>query len=368
MSTDISLWDPELHGLPKEFEGAVEAYLKLSQSIEALPNQKIIAFSTILEEQLNHGELDDQLKSCFSGLVTSARQNKNALFQVGLPAQGAMDGLRLILEAARTVGLVVFYDLFGAVFLPDGHIYPESKAEIWQGALNYLDDPAPDFPRTLKAFQKLVDSLFIAMAERHGMKKVKVPFFKDTEGFVRDVGGSQQYIILSISGRGGEHKIDVYLYIYNSLLRSIYECFEFELLNNNVYYSIKLIVELSKPNIEKYEEVTNRFEEITSHEKLNGALDFFEEIIFTQILDVAIDMKGLDYLMNSNVDDHVLRKSVSFYSPHSLIVASLAGNPDFEALVTQRQAKENWGANNKAKATELPKLLKYLREEVKPIV
>ena len=61
-----------------------------------------------------------------------------------------------------------------------------------------------------------------------------------------------------------------------------------------------------------------------------------------------------------------------FYIPHCLIVTRLAGNPHFEELVTKFEelsfAGGAWGANSTAKATELPKLVKYLREEVKPLV
>jgi hypothetical protein len=78
-------------------------------------------------------------------------------------------------------------------------------------------------------------------------------------------------------------------------------------------------------------------------------------------------------LMNGDEgEDHILDEpnysdNKNFYSPLSLIVARLAGNPHFEELVIKREA-ETWGLNQDVRETEWPKLLKYLREEVQPII
>ena len=59
--------------------------------------------------------------------------------------------------------------------------------------------------------------------------------------------------------------------------------------------------------------------------------------------------------------------------PHCLIVARLTNNPQFEELCINLGAfgegsKRDWGANASARESEWPKLVKYLREEVKPLV
>lgn len=56
------------------------------------------------------------------------------------------------------------------------------------------------------------------------------------------------------------------------------------------------------------------------------------------------------------------------YAPRCLILARLANNPHFEELAVNLAAPRAPGANQAALITEWPKLVKYLREEVQPIV
>jgi hypothetical protein len=62
-------------------------------------------------------------------------------------------------------------------------------------------------------------------------------------------------------------------------------------------------------------------------------------------------------------------KSMGFYMPSiSLIIARLANNPQFDKLISFFEARKSFAANHKARATEWPKLVQYLRDEVKPLV
>jgi hypothetical protein len=56
------------------------------------------------------------------------------------------------------------------------------------------------------------------------------------------------------------------------------------------------------------------------------------------------------------------------YTPRCLIVARLANNPHFEELAVTLANPRSPGANYDALPTEWPKLVKYLREEVQPLV
>ena len=45
-----------------------------------------------------------------------------------------------------------------------------------------------------------------------------------------------------------------------------------------------------------------------------------------------------------------------------IIFARLANNPKYDKLITQLERDMNWGANDEFRATEWPKLLKYLQK------
>lgn len=87
------------------------------------------------------------------------------------------------------------------------------------------------------------------------------------------------------------------------------------------------------------------------------------------VFDKASDIEGLDAAMNGDVDLR-LRDYLHniFYMPYCLIVARLARNPNFEELALSLRKCRLPGANADAMMTEWPKLVEYLRNEVKPIV
>jgi hypothetical protein len=92
------------------------------------------------------------------------------------------------------------------------------------------------------------------------------------------------------------------------------------------------------------------------------------------LLDHAKDIKGLDALMNGAVSP-LFRDTIQhkFDMPHCLIVARLANNPQFEELAVSLgtygpKSGRSWGSHAPHQITEWPKLVKYLREEVKPLV
>ena len=366
MSADVALWDPEAYGLPRTYEEAVKTYLKLSEGIQSTSNSKLIKFAGMFESLLKDNKLDEDLRLCYQNIQRYAHDNQDALYLVGLPHSGSVDALKQIVVSAQAAGMVVFYDMMGAVFLPDGRVYPAEKAEMWRGALAHLDSP-PDFPRTLKGFEKLADPLFTAMAERHGMKEHKIPF-NYGDGYIREVALGQQYIKLSSEGSGGEYKVSLYAYIESKTVSEIYGMFAFSqsrLFSNNIPNS------LNAENIVNYKLATNKFKEINSLTSLENAIEFMEQYAFSEFLDLAQDIKGLDAVFNtSEVDSAFNWRSgkKGFQSPHSLILARLTGNPRFEEMVKIYEADVDWGANRVPKATELPKLLEYLRNEVKPIV
>jgi len=88
------------------------------------------------------------------------------------------------------------------------------------------------------------------------------------------------------------------------------------------------------------------------------------------------DIKGIDALLNgSKVDAELKQESYPYlYDFYALITARLVNNPNFEELAVSLgtyddESSQKWGKSNIDTMRKLwPKLVKYLREEVKPLV
>lgn len=126
------------------------------------------------------------------------------------------------------------------------------------------------------------------------------------------------------------------------------------------------------PNIEKkYNSI--RSSEIKTVDDFFECLTYIEKHMFP-LLDVVQSIKGLDLLLNGDLAPSIRDGAQHrFYMPHCLIIARLANNPQFEELCTSlgtygEGSNRSWGPNTSVRETEWPKLVKYLREEVKPLV
>ena len=119
---------------------------------------------------------------------------------------------------------------------------------------------------------------------------------------------------------------------------------------------------------------TNDYDvKIVSHTEVKNQLAVVKREVIS-LLDHAKNIKGLDALMNGTVST-LFRNRIQnwFFMPHCLIVARLANNPQFEELAVSLgtygpKSGRNWGSHAPHQITEWPKLVKYLREEVKPLV
>lgn len=98
-------------------------------------------------------------------------------------------------------------------------------------------------------------------------------------------------------------------------------------------------------------------------------IEIFDQYIMN-VADLAIDIQGLDKVLNDLVG--VSERSAHFlknYIPHRLVIAKLAGRSDFETLVEKYNSYIDWGGCQRGRYLgEGEKLIKYLREEVKPLV
>ena len=96
-------------------------------------------------------------------------------------------------------------------------------------------------------------------------------------------------------------------------------------------------------------------------------IDEVEDLLFPTFENVT-NLAGLDKVINC--EDNVFSKCLHdyIYMPQCLVLARLANNDNFEQLVLKLSGAKKWRVNKEFKETEWPRLVKYLREEVKPLV
>jgi hypothetical protein len=360
MSSGLNIWDPAcMGGIPKTFEEANAVFQEFDANELIGINPKIIHFAEAIERIVRADfEFQEDLQDCFTDIVKAAQRNQKAIFRVGLPHDAHVVGMDIVIRAATENGLVVFDENLHAVFLPDGSVQPPDKAEMWLGALDYLRNPEENYPLKIKEFRQLILPKITQLVEKNGMTAAKLSFI-DSAGYSRQCGGVTQYLITEIEGGGGVYRFQIFIYLCFEPINEIY--------NQTLFHPKKYIFNLIVP--EKLNQYGNQFKSISSAVELASFLQMLELTLFPKILDVAKNIQGLDQLMNGDYMERILnkRKILSLFYPQRLIAARLAGNPRFEQLV-EEYGQESFGRNSDHQLTEWPKLVQYLRDEVKPIL
>lgn len=356
----LYLWNTQYHGVPKTIEDVRNTF----NALEGVADNRNDDFKSFASELKTHiqtleNKVDLEVVAAFEGLELRAAQNKEALFQVDLPNHAWLEAMRMVVDVASRFHLVVYEDQnTGMAFLPPtGQVLPESHTELWQGMLEELANP--NFPQTKPQFKKYLKPKFDALMQKHGFKIAPEPLMSSPI-FMRESALGVQYIsppYEDIEGGGGRFDLNVYIYICNDLVSSIYDKFSF--------MESKPILSLNTSNLDRTKRTT-----VASHKAVQAELARAEELIFAPILDVAQDLESLDRLLNGSPNECLPDRAYNkyFYAPQRLIIAKLVGNPHFEELVNEFESYPGFGGNEKARATEWPKLVQYLREEVQPII
>lgn len=377
MSSDVVLvlWDPSRHGTPKSFSDVIDLWNNL-EDVEDSPSERILAFAQQVQEQAlkNPEDYED-----FIDMVDWIGEQTTALIEIDLPTDDWQRPLVLLAEAAMACKLVGIAESLILAFLPNGKILPTEQVASWKGLKAFLNEDS-ELPRNITQYKKLVEPMYDLLFNKYGYTKKKYTAVNMKEArkhdlyYYRSVEIGHQEITYSFQ-KGGYEMVffaQFHIQLYYDAINEIYAKFGFKIITKSTF------------NIESDEIIFANYNRVyspsyryydsnpISREKIDTDLAEMEQSLFP-FLDQASDIKGLDKLLNGDVSPRIREKMHrSFYIPHCLILARLAGNPHFEELVTKFEelsfAGGAWGANSMAKATELPKLVKYLREEVKPLV
>jgi hypothetical protein len=263
------------------------------------------------------------------------------------------------MKIAAEFHLVVFEREMNKVSIPStSRIFPE-RLELLQDVIDCLNTDEDDFPRTKAQYKKFAKPYFDALMLKHGFQKDKLIFPDITEAaYSRSTPLGKQYTCPSYDhGGGGRFEVQIYTYILNAEVLSIYDKFSF------------------LKTFEIFSTETSRLDSkaswyVTNVKEFRAAITRAETLLFVPLLDCLQNLSSVDRMLNGEPNERLPERSYNkeFHAPQRLIVARLVDNPKFEELVTEFEGYSSFSGNEKARASEWPKLVKYLREEVQPIV
>ncbi|RZU46943.1 hypothetical protein EV700_1329 [Fluviicoccus keumensis] len=352
----IVAWDARHHGMPKDFAVAGEQAARLLTQEEG-PSAGLQSFAEEVAAYLqNCGE--EGWQQFLWDLPGRAKGNGRAAMRIEMPYEDWQHILVKMVEVAAKHQVVLYNENLVMVFLPSGQVLPAARNKIWQG-LQAAWSAGSEFPQTKGQFKKWFDPQFDTVLARHGnFVKDKNPWENRLVAFIRDGDFCKQYISYICDNYDGVLNVEVSLRVSCKAVQEI--CQHFKFFGEDTVFSADLFFRVLKWPTER--------RDISSFQDADRWLNAMEEALFPA-MDLACTIQGLDLLLNGEADTRYRDHFHNYvFKPQCLIVARLAGNPRFEELVEELSVETGWHANASVRKTEWPRLVQYLREEVKPIV
>lgn len=297
--------------------------------------------------------------------LKQAHEITEAVWNFELPFEATTEVTVHLVKEAVALGLAVLYDSEAWGFLPNGKVLPVERHAQW----DEIVDAVETFKRpSLGQIRTKMRELLEDRLQPHGFKLLPVRekgFFE----FLRESELGSQELTIWVESYHGDHHAEASIRgdcapVRAILLASQEPGYENLLQKNDFRASVlpKGAPKADLTNLRLYLETTGQ---------INRFLDLLEEI-GVGYLDQARTIEGLSKLCN---DDPKQNPGTLLYGGGgftSLICAHLTDHPCFEALEqvyrkdAAREDKDTTGRAN-GKTVHLDRLLRYLREKVKPL-
>ncbi|HMY00774.1 MAG TPA: hypothetical protein PKC44_13460 [Agitococcus sp.] len=361
---DLIIWDADVYGAPDDYNAQSLHLARLLAEQAAEPSKKLLAFARDIEQQGKSKNFPPAIARYLTNFEAKVKASNTAAYCFNLPEYNWYSLVKIVLKTAKKHGLVLLGEELVLVLLANGSITPPQSEEYWLQALDERKRKN-DFPETLDEFHDL-------LTERMGALLATHDFILETNN-VEDNDEIYMTYIRKISE--GHHEISLHCQGGDS---------EFELMS---FFTIveNTMIEIAKKSDFQYSMISGggvwlEIAKILPHQeskfRINN-IEAFEELVFAlkqtslKWSDSALDIQGIDALINGDTDKRV-RESAhqDLFMPYALIVARLAGNPDFEHLavsLSPQSSKKSWPANTKS-PNAWPNLVQYLRDNVRPFV
>lgn len=357
---DVYIWPLDLQPLPDTLEQARDIAERLAEQSAPLTanmlalvkktKAHIATQSSQIKESYKYFDKDTQAKACL---------------MLTLPSYGWEQGLHFIVQTAVELKLAVYDHELRMAFLPN-EVLPVEAEDYWLGLCEYLEDS--DFPKTDKAFSNWFEPKLAAMLAKYGFvsrditTEEHIKYFDNLSNkyYVRTIAHGEQHVFVGYNAHRymDDYNPYVRLGILLPPITDITNQFNFEKPHMGGGYTYN--------DVFRAKNILSK--NITSHELAFEFIAILEE----KLIELANKTKTL-YDLNAFIQqDKKSRMHVnSDFTPFTSVVAYLANDPDFNKLGNELanlnldRAPDDYRINYQ---TEYAKLLKYLQEEVKPLV
>lgn len=260
-----------------------------------------------------------------------------------MPQADRLRFIRRTVDAARKHKLTVLDDQLGLVFLPTGAMLPREQAPFWKAVVEQLDTS----PRPLEKAeaQSLLSKHVGEKLAPHGFRPVTGSRFH--VDFARPVEGGVQRVQFWISGAGSELRCGVLCTVTHDRVAEIYERFCGKDIPGGAEWSllINLPELLGEPFDAKFP--------VASAAQVQALAATIARVALPR-LDEWTGIAAIDRVVNREVRFPVMKQRFA-----SLIVAALAGNPDFERLAEELEVAK--ASHEESLRSALARLIAHLR-------
>ncbi len=361
---DVIIWDADIYGAPDDYDLQTLAKAQtLIQQPSAEASKKLLTFAHDVEQQGKSNDLPPVIARYLTNFEARVKTANTAAYCFNLPEYNWHTLVKILLKSAQKHGLVLLGEELVLLLLPNGLITPQHSENYW---LPILEAPKrkDTFPETLSEFYELLKTRVEELLGEHGFVLDTDNIIEEDEEFfikyIRYIHSGHHEISFECNVGDGEFKLDYRFRLIEKNMMKIVIMSDFQYAMNGGG-GVSLNVANILPPRKSWFTINN--------------WDSFEELLLIlkqtalKWSDATLDIKGMDALLNGDVDSRVRQEIHQFrYMPYALIVARLANNHNFEELTTSLLlSAKSWPANIKS-YDAWPKLVKYLREEVKPLV
>ena len=362
----LYLWDATDHGVPKNMDEVFKTFNQLVEKPQR-PSSAILAFAQRIQDLARfHQVFDEATKRLYHNLVAQFKQHQYALHSLELPYANYLPLLKALGQTAAAFNLVIYDDQLGAAYLPSKKALPDDRAIYWLMEEDYFGDKVF---KNLNEFKDYAQPLMHELMARYGFNFTQIPT-KEKPVYTKQLEYGLQYISVGYKqDKEGDYELDGMLYVHVPVVEDIYGKFDLARRVDSTTVSMQLLHALYPPPPSEFLREDDSKLKLRTKEDITTRLQWFEDG-FLKTLAIAENIKGLDRLLNGDVNERFKEamQGRGVYAPRCLITARLANNPHFEELAVSLANPRSPGANRTSLPIEWPKLVKYLREEVQPLV
>lgn len=397
------VWD-EQQGNPSSIQEAISILNQLENAPAQL-NSALYDFAQKLQLQAeesfrgNH-DLGGNVEFV-ENFLNKKQQINTAILKLFLPMEDNFEIMQLVVETAKLTKVVIFDDRYGLLFLPSGQILPHDRASVYLEMCQLADediDEGYDLPQKEMEFAAWIEPYLNKLFNTEGFISATPPkrikegsYIKVTHELRRNIEYGFQNLYLfyvkhkpnSYTPYDGGYRMYISLDIHLPIIEDIYKVGDFRY----SAYSDKSTFRISLPSLIKNNTLSHQYlftnqingsisiSPIYSKEKVFELLHIYHNKIMP-LANAMTTLKGINQVLNKDLygwSDH-------YFHMHDddrdgvkcLILAKLTNDPIFDELsekLFNPKSIDSFDPQSKEEhKTKYTKLLKYLREEVKPLI